>query len=177
MSFVVMLTLDPATTDTIERVEREIAAVLPEHRPFDSEVGPHITLAACAGLDLPACASLLAEWAGGTGEWLVRFESLGVFLLDSPVVFAAPVVTRALLALHERVHHGLRESATGLAAPYLPGNWVPHCTLAERIPASLLPDMVNIARRLPLPLTGRLDALQIAAFPSAKVVRAVAIAR
>jgi 2'-5' RNA ligase len=172
-----MLTLDPASTETIERIEREIADVHALHRPFDSEVGPHITLAACEELDLPACASLLAEWAGGVEDRLVRLESLGVFLLESAVVFAAPVVTRALLALHERAHHGLRELATELAVPYLPDNWVPHCTLAERIPKPLLPEVIALASRLPLPLAGRLDAVQIAEFPAAKIVHSVGVAR
>src|SRR5688572_24870937 len=97
LRYVIMLRLNSDTTATIERVEREIAVIPPEHRPFDSEVGPHITLAACEELDLPGCASLLDEWAGGIEDRRVHFESLGVFLLDSAVVFAAPVVTRALL--------------------------------------------------------------------------------
>jgi len=177
MRYVIMLTLDPASTATIERVEREIADVHALHRPFDSEVGPHVTLAACEKLDLSACVPLLAEWAGGIEDRRVRFESLGVFLLDSAVVFAAPVVTRALLAFHARVHHGLREIATELATPYLPDNWVPHCTLAERIPASLLPDVITIACGLPLPLAVQFDTLQIAEFPAARIVRSVEVRR
>jgi len=59
--------------------------------------------------------------------------------------------------------------------PYRPDNWVPHCTLAERIPASLLPDVIAIARRLPLPLAGQVDTVQLAEFPAARILHAVTL--
>ena len=172
MRYVIMLTLDAETTQTIEAATRAIANVHPLHRPFDGEVGPHVTLAACNVLDLDRVGSVLeAMWAEGPPP--LRFESLGVFLPESSVVFAAPVVTRELLTLHERTHRALEGIAQDHALLYLPGAWVPHCTLAERVPGPLLPEVVRAASALPLPLAGRIAAIQVAAFPAARVVRAV----
>ncbi len=173
MRYVIMLTLDPATTDTMERVEREIALVHTLHRPFDSDVGPHITLAACEDLDLPAARGLLDGWAGQFEDRRVEFRSLGVFPLDPAVVFAAPVVTSGLLDHHVRFHRTLATITSSSAPHYEPGLWVPHCTLAERIPSQRLPEVVAVACALSLPLAGQFVAVQLAEFPTARILHTV----
>jgi 2'-5' RNA ligase len=173
LRFAIMLTMDPATTGKIERIERDIAAVHHEHRPFDSDMRPHITLAACQHLDVSRCKLVMDEYANRGLMTTFHFGSLGVFTLESAVVFAAPVVTNDLLEGHRWFHQRLAEIASGPAVSYQPDNWVPHCTLAERIPKSLLPDVITIASAMSLPLRGQLEAVHLAEFPAARILHAV----
>lgn len=165
-----MLTLDDAMTETLERFEEKIAAVHPSHRPANSEVRPHITLGAYEDLDRSACELLLANMAMSETFPAIRFVGIGTFPGESIVMFASPVVTMDLLEVHERFHAAFFDVVTQPMHYYLPGNWVPHCTLAERIPATLLSDVITIANTLPVPLGGQFGTLQIAEFPSARVV-------
>ena len=53
-------------------------------------------------------------------------------------LFLAPVVTAPLLAVHVRLNDVLQERGIVQWPHYLPGSWVPHCTLAMNVtPAEL----------------------------------------
>jgi len=63
----------------------------------------------------------------------IQLASLGVFPGPPSVLFAAPVVTVELLALHRDYHQTSWASGPRCWAHYLPGSWVPHVTLGEGI--------------------------------------------
>lgn len=68
----------------------------------------------------------------------LRFSTLGTFDGGGGVLFLAPVVTAPLLAVHARLDDVLREQGIVRWPHYLPGSWVPHCTLAMNLtPAEL----------------------------------------
>lgn len=162
--------MDPTTTEAIERVERNIAAIHPHHRPFNSEIRPHITLGACTHLDVTRCTVLLDEYAAMSSSMPLHFGSLGIFPLDPAVIFAAPVVTDELLAGHAWFHQRFAEISGRSSVSYEPGNWVPHCTLAEQIPQSLLPEMVAVVCTLPLSLNFQIDLIHLAEFPAGRIL-------
>jgi 2'-5' RNA ligase len=56
---------------------------------------------------------------------------LGTFPGDEGVLFLATTVTADLLAFHAQVHAALANQPIQHWPYYLPGNWVPHCTLAQ----------------------------------------------
>jgi 2'-5' RNA ligase len=60
--------------------------------------------------------------------WL---STLGAFASVENVLMLAAVVDTELLAVHSAVHDVLAGRVKGPSAYYLPGSWVPHCTLAQ----------------------------------------------
>jgi 2'-5' RNA ligase len=94
---------------------------------------PHISLAVYDDedeVDEAAAGRLIEHLAGRHAPIEVTFASLGVFSTDENVLFLAPVVTPALLDLHAAYHAMAEELGATCRAHYLPGRWVPHCTLS-----------------------------------------------
>ena len=61
------------------------------------------------------------------------------------MVFLAPVVTRELLELHIRLHRMPPVVAGTRREYYLPGRWVPHCTIAEGLEPDDIRTTVELA--------------------------------
>ncbi|MEV2267878.1 2'-5' RNA ligase family protein [Nonomuraea africana] len=60
----------------------------------------------------------------------LKLSSLGLFPGAEGVLFLGATVTHELLTFHNRVHAALANQSIKHWPCYLPGNWVPHCTLA-----------------------------------------------
>lgn len=159
MVYVIEAFFDPATDAAIRAIwqglgERGIAS------PGDEPVArPHITLGVYGGIDSHVAARLLAALAAGR-DVPVTFGSLGLFPPSAreAVVFAAPVVSAELLALHLRTGDLLTGSVQDPAPYYAPGQFVPHCTLTQGCPPDRIAEVLGICRALPLPLAGRITA-------------------
>lgn len=165
MSVAVPLYFDPKTEAAITAVWRELAESGVAPHMYTSGNRPHITLSIYRDLPRDACHRLLSDLAAAQQPLPVTFSHLGVFTHPDPVVFLAPTISPALFDLHARVD-GLLDVIGDLPAPYyLPGNWVPHCTLAVEMPAKNIPAAVAIAQKLPLPLTGILTDICLLEFP------------
>jgi 2'-5' RNA ligase len=91
---------------------------------------PHVTLAAVPSLDEDAEEGLAALLSGALP--LPAYAGPVAVFGQDPVVLVRLVVTsRALLDLQAAVGRVVDVAADGLAAP---GRWVPHVTLAHRMP-------------------------------------------
>ena len=160
MPYAIELFVDAAA----EAAVREIWSALAERRiaPYlhESPSRPHVSVGVYGALDLDAAAASLRSFAAATAPLPFTLASWGLFPSASePVVFAAPVVTVALLALHERACQQLASVARGPSAYYLPGQWTPHCSLAVHFPPERALDALEVCRALPLPLSGRFEAI------------------
>jgi 2'-5' RNA ligase len=90
---------------------------------------PHASLAVAeslAGADLAPLRSVLRA-----PQPTLQLYVLGTFPGYEGVLFLGVAVTADLLAFHREVHAALGGQAVQHWPHYLPGNWVPHCTLAE----------------------------------------------
>lgn len=98
---------------------------------------PHVVFGTAALIPARARAAVRAELALLTlpGLWL---STLATFPNTENVLALAAVVDTELLAVHSAVHDALAGKVRQPAGRYLPGSWVPHCTLAERISATQL---------------------------------------
>jgi 2'-5' RNA ligase len=94
---------------------------------------PHISLAVYddeAQIDETAASRLVARLAATSAPVEIVFAGFGVFPTEENVLFLASVVTSTLLDLHASYHAMADDLGASCRAYYLPGRWVPHCTLS-----------------------------------------------
>jgi hypothetical protein len=90
---------------------------------------PHVSLAVAESLaaaDLTQLRTVLTS-----RRRVLQLYVLGTFPGGDGVLFLGAAVTADLLAFHRDVHGALAGQPVEHSPHYLPGSWVPHCTLAE----------------------------------------------
>ncbi len=168
MPLAVALRLDDAAAAAVVAMWRALAEGGVDDNCLRLGYPPHVTLAvwpdeAPVGPLDAAVARFGAEW----GALPMEFAGFGVFPGAPAVVWAAPVVTEALLA---------RQAALVAAVPgappqahWRPGRWVPHATLGRAgAPGRAVEVLVPLWRG---PFSGRLDRLELVRFRPAAVLR------
>jgi hypothetical protein len=90
---------------------------------------PHVTFAAAQTIP-PATRNALREDLRLLSIPALWLSTLAAF--DGALVLTA-VVDTELLAVHSAVHDVLAKRVKQPVAYYLPGSWIPHCTLAESL--------------------------------------------
>ena len=95
---------------------------------------PHVSLTVAESLadaDLAPLRSVLTS-----RRPTLSLYTLSGFPGSAGVLFLGVQVTAELLAFHTDVHAALRGQPIRHWAYYLPGNWIPHCALAEGLDRS-----------------------------------------
>jgi 2'-5' RNA ligase len=166
MAFAVVLFFDAATEATIRRIARGLVPAGAPADPFVDELRPHVTLGVCESLDAALFEPEFMAFAAATHAREFTLGSVGVFPSgDAGVLFLAPVVTSDLLALHVKFLGLFARYAVAPQDYYLPGNWVPHCTLALNLPRDRIPSVVDMtARTAALPIRGRYESMGLIQF-------------
>jgi 2'-5' RNA ligase superfamily protein len=90
---------------------------------------PHVSLTVCESLDGADLTRLRAVLAGRRP--VLHLYVLGTFPGAEGVLFLGVPVTSSLLALHAAAHEALAGQPVRHWPYFLPGNWVPHCSLAQ----------------------------------------------
>jgi 2'-5' RNA ligase len=121
----------------------------------------HISLAACDGLDVDRLRPVLAQFAAETPSLPCTLASLGVFSTDEGVLFLAPTASRALIDVQEQMVDRLSRFGAQVGAYWIPGSWVPHCTLAIGIPRELIPSAVGVCHAAFRPISGQLTQVSL----------------
>lgn len=98
---------------------------------------PHVALAVAGTIPRRTRDALRADLAllALPQLWLY---TLGTFPTEQNVLFLGAVVDTELLAVHSAAHDALAGRVRQPLAHYLPGAWVPHCTLAHDLTADQL---------------------------------------
>lgn len=107
---------------------------------------PHVSLTVGSNLDVrdtAVLADIAAVVAAGPLPRL-HLPALATFAGNRGILFLAAVATGPLLALHERVNDVLQAHGVDQWPHYLPGRWVPHCTLAMDLTQADLSSAVRL---------------------------------
>lgn len=118
---------------------------------------PHLSF---GGVELLREAEFGASF--GTQETVpVRLSYVGTFGAGRFMwVGAAP--SAELLEMHTSAYRAmLAASSEQPDAMYLPGTWIPHCTLAHNVAPERQTDFMQIASRLRLPLEGTITSIEL----------------
>jgi hypothetical protein len=107
---------------------------------------PHVSLTVTSGIDVAHLDAVADVVADSVDQPLPRLSlsSLGTFAGDGGVLFLGAVVTAPVLALHTRVCDVMREQGLGQWSHYLPGAWIPHCTLAMGLPPAEIASAIRL---------------------------------
>ncbi|WP_053217204.1 2'-5' RNA ligase family protein [Virgibacillus senegalensis] len=93
---------------------------------------PHLTLASYHVLKVEEFKQQMESTYKKQPILEIKFNTIGSFLNSRTLIFS-PNVTKELIELHERHHQDFERFHDIPDSLYLPGNWVPHCTLANRL--------------------------------------------
>ncbi len=162
MPYAVQLYFDPITDAMVRDLWRRFAQMGITRHLEESANRPHVTLAIYDDLDVVAAERKLVQFVRPLAQFTLTFSHLGSFVYPSPVAFLAPIVTVDLLRLHGMTHATFTEIGTHAHEHYLPGQWVPHCTLALHMAAEALPSVMEVGLEIGLPVTGAVTEIGIA---------------
>jgi 2'-5' RNA ligase len=143
---------------------RQIAEAGISSHLHESGVRPHLTLAVGDQVDGPSVETVLREWGASNAARQITFNGLGLSPSERANVFLTPIVTEDLLELHRGLHDKLEGLVDSPWTRYLPGHWVPHCTIVERVPQIELARTIEIARSAPFPVKANLVEIALVEF-------------
>jgi 2'-5' RNA ligase len=170
MGFAVELYLD----DQSERRVRSLRQIVAEAGAgLDVEHGgatPHVTLAAFDHVDHPRAIAALSRFVESCEPLAVSFDSIGAFESPQRVIFLAPARDESLLATHAELHGFLRSMMLQSSALYVPGRWVPHCTLAREVPADVMDGAVRKAKEAFAPFDATLLEIGLVELETARTI-------
>lgn len=103
---------------------------------------PHITLASYNHIIKTEFIKQMDEFYNDKPTIDITFNSIGSFL-NSGALFFSPTVTRELMEFHSNHHKYLKQFNDDPNSLYIPDNWIPHCTLANRLSPKKLSEAFN----------------------------------
>ncbi|WP_164669508.1 2'-5' RNA ligase family protein [Virgibacillus doumboii] len=98
---------------------------------------PHITLASYNDLNIKDFIEQLDIFYGDKPAIDLSFNTIGSFL-NSGALFFQPIVTKDLIEFHYSYHKYFEKFNDDTNSLYLPDKWIPHCTIANRLPPEKL---------------------------------------
>ena len=114
---------------------------------------PHLSYAVLRTWDLASVTAALGEL--DTGEPVaLSFDGIGLFRRGRAWLLAG--VAADLAARQERIVSAVTATGAELHKHYVPGRWLPHCSLAPRAPLAQLPILAAAVYDV-LPLHARLN--------------------
>ncbi len=131
---------------------------------------PHISLTVFNQLDIDDCIKRLSKFAETTHSIEVSLSSIGSFPTDEGALFIAPVVTDHLLKLHNKFHTEFEDLRKDQWEYYLPGNWVPHTTLALIKDKSVLSAAFQRIKENYQVIQARIESVGIVEYTPVKVI-------
>ena len=132
MPFAVTLRLDPVSAAAIEQLWRALTDAGIDRDRLDLGYAPHVTLAIYPDdTDADLLRAALDRVASQLPALPVTLGGIGIFTGPGSILWAAPVVTGALLAWHAAIHAAL--PGLPVHPHYQPDAWMPHVTLSGAI--------------------------------------------
>jgi 2'-5' RNA ligase len=160
MPYAVEMYFDDTSTARIREMWNRLAGIGLSSM-VDCGARPHVSLAVCEQLDLHGASAILDAFSAGVPAFDISLASFGMFPGAEYVVFLAPKVTAQMLEWQARFHEVIPTAAGSMWAHYTPPQWMPHCTLATRVPLERVGTAMESLRDFELPIPCRVTSLGI----------------
>jgi 2'-5' RNA ligase len=121
---------------------------------------PHLTLASYSSLDEDKYIEGMKVLYKDKRAIDISFNTLGTFL-NYGSLFFAPTMTSELFDLHQSHHHFFQAYNHTANSLYLPGKWIPHCTLANNLQPDQMSEAFTFCLERNDTITGRITEIAL----------------
>jgi 2'-5' RNA ligase len=170
MPFAVEMFFDDNADKVVREVWHELARANVTSSQIDGGYRPHVTLGVFEGYTSPQFENEFRSFLGKRGAFPIKLDYLGVFPRTEGVVYFGAVVTGQLLSVHGEFTRHFGPLMMGVRPYYLPGSWVPHCTLAYGLSSAGIPAAVEVCSRSMLPITAQVKEIALVEIPKHREV-------
>ncbi|WP_425355422.1 2'-5' RNA ligase family protein [Saccharibacillus sacchari] len=128
------MSFDPNTEKSIEKLWTELNDNgLSDYAQEIEDRKPHLTIADYSEMNNEAeYCEKFAGYYNSFSKMSLGFVTLGTFI-NSGALFLSPNPTIELLSFHSDYHRHFRTYSEFSNPIYHPGQWIPHCTIANRL--------------------------------------------
>ncbi|HHT7240054.1 MULTISPECIES: 2'-5' RNA ligase family protein [Bacillus] len=127
--YAIIATFDCVFVNKVRKLQNELMNIIGTNQLAGVE--PHITLADYNELDVNLYTEKLKEFvAFQENIAAATFPSVRTFPTNR-TIFLAPTITDELLRFHHSYHDYFKTFHDNSNSYYVPGKWVPHCTIAN----------------------------------------------
>jgi 2'-5' RNA ligase len=124
-------------------------------------LNPHVSLASFEKFDFDRLFLVLKKIASRFSPVPFDFSSVASFSGKEGVLYLAPMVTPPLLQIHSQLQRALRGIVQDSNSYYLPGQWVPHCTIAFHLSPKKLVKGFQTIKKAKFNFSGRYQRLAL----------------
>ena len=170
MPFAVELFFDPAAEQRVRDVWMELARAKVNSFMIDGQYRPHLTLGVLNEYASPAFENEFQRYTEKLEKISLKLDCLGIFPRPEGVVYLGAVVTDQLLSVHREFQNRFANLMTGVRPYYLPGNWIPHCTLAYGLSMEAIPTAIEVCSRVTFPISATVAEISLVEVPKHREV-------
>jgi len=174
MPYAVTLPLDDAAAARVKRMWRALADQTGDDSAIRLGYSPHITLTILA--DTAQVGELEELTFRAARDWeplSVTLAGVGVFPGVPPVIWAAPIATQQLLAIHASLYAAV--ASLPVHPHYYPTAWVPHITLSKEGQAPAAMSIEAVTSVWEGPIIARLERIELVKFRPVETLRSEAL--
>ncbi|MBP2445249.1 2'-5' RNA ligase [Rhizobium leguminosarum] len=135
---------------------------------------PHLTLAVYDEFASDRLAAALERVFRRRSAVTVSFSGVGYFENEFLVFWARPIAGDALFQLHAVLDREIDPAYCH--EHYRPGNWVPHCTIAAKVPKVKSKAAIDWADKNRTQFTVNFDAADCVQFPPVEILSEIGLA-
>ena len=170
MPYAVTLPLDIPAAKRIQRMWHTLTEQTGADDAIRLGYVPHLTFAVLPDIaPVIEIEEVVFRVAGHWAPLSVTLAGLGIFPGTPPVIWAAPVVTKSLLANHAVLLESLAPFT--VHPQYEAGHWVPHVTLSLDGPSSVARAVEVMTSAWDGPICARLERVELVRFRPVEILR------
>ena len=169
MPFAVEMFFDENADKLVRDVWDDLARAKVNSFMIDGGYRPHVTLGVLESYTSPGFEDEFRSFCKRV-VFPIKFDCLGIFPQPEGVVFLGTVVTEQLLSVHREFQTRFSGLMSGVRPYYLPGNWVPHCTLAYGLSVDAIPAAVEVCSQCTFSLIGQVREIGLVEVPKHREV-------
>ncbi|AYC30479.1 2'-5' RNA ligase family protein [Paenisporosarcina cavernae] len=169
--------------DTLDKRIRELwsgleIAGLTDYASQVADREPHVTLASYENVHVENFKRDMDSYFATQQAFPITFQSLGIFA-KTDIIYLAPTVTSSLLQFHQSYYDAFSTYNEGPNSLYVPGKWIPHCTMANHVGKDRIPDILSYLVHQAESLQGMITSISLleTEFSDGKCIRATVIHR
>lgn len=170
MAYAIDLFLDEDSDRLIRDIWQELAENDINNSMMSAGNRPHLTLAMFDDIDIEETDELLRIFSDNVGPIILKLIHIGVFPDKESTVFLGAAVEECLLNIHNEFHELFRKFHHEKWDVYLPGEWIPHCTVAIDVSMREALNITEYLIKNYRPLEVKCISIGLVEYPPARVI-------